>query len=358
MPACNLYDMWFRQMRKLLPNERVTRVRIAAYMIVGLYLGGSAHLSGMARRLKLSAKLNSTIDRFRRFLDNEAFDVRAWYRPTVMRLLSEAAKQGQVRLIIDGSKVSANHQLLMVALAYRKRALPVGWTWVPYPRGHSTTRVQVELLEYVHDLLPSEAQVLLVGDCEFGAVEIAQLADAWRWQYVLRKKGDTKVLVRQGRPRWCAFADLVTQRDKRVWFERAVVSLKHLYHTKLLGYWRRGEKEPWLLMTNLTQPGDTTRAYRRRMWIEEMFGDWKGHGVEIETTRLRQVARLSRLVFLVAIFYLWPVARGSQTIKAGLRHLVDRRDRRDHSVYRIGSYMLDRLMAHNSTFGLRLIPFF
>ena len=42
----------------------------------------------------------------------------------------------------------------------------------------------------------------------------------------------------------------------------------------------------WFLTTNLPDQDTTLRAYKRRMWIEEMFGDWQGHGVDVEKTRL------------------------------------------------------------------------
>ena len=51
---------------------------------------------------------------------------------------------------MDGSKVSFDHQLLMVSLAYRRRSIPIAWTWIPYVRGHSTRTTQVDLLKYVH----------------------------------------------------------------------------------------------------------------------------------------------------------------------------------------------------------------
>jgi hypothetical protein len=358
MSAHRLYHTWFEKTREMLPGERVTRVRNVAWMIVGMYLSQSIHLSSIARRLPFAAKLTSTTDRFRRFLDNKAFRVRLWYRQIAQQLLAEAAFCGPVRLILDCSKVGAGHQLLMVALAYRKRALPIAWTWVRTPRGHSSTHKQLALLRYVQSLLPTDGRVVLVGDCEFGAVAIARQVECWGWGYVLRQQGDTRVCVSRTALIWCHFATLVTQRKERVWYEHALVTIKHLYHAKLLAYWETGEKEPWLLMTNLADARTALKAYRCRMWIEEMFGDWKRHGVDIEKTHLRGCVHLSRLVFLVALLYLWLVTRGAQTIKSGARHLVDRLHRRDLSVFRIGLYIMDRYMARDQPFGLRLIPYF
>ena len=38
-----------------------------------------------------------------------------------------AQSVGEIRLIADGTKVGFNHQLLMIAIAYRRRALPIAW---------------------------------------------------------------------------------------------------------------------------------------------------------------------------------------------------------------------------------------
>jgi hypothetical protein len=358
MSAYRLYDTWFRIIRKLLPAERITRVRNAVWMIIGLYLGQSVHLARIASRLPVGeAKLPSTTDRFRRFLRNAAFRVRPWYRPIAEHLLARAALSGTIRLILDGSKVGAGQQLLMVVLAYRQRALPICWTWVRGARGHSSARQQLALLGYVHSLLPSGTSVLVVGDCEFGAIPVARQIEHWKWQYVLRQKGNTQVSVSSSAIAWRDLASLVPERGQVVWYAHAIVTIKHLFHARLLGYWEPGEDEPWLLITNMDQPQAALRAYRRRMWVEEMFGDWKRHGVGLETTHLRHFLRLSRLVFLVAVLYLSLVDQGARAIKAGKRPLVDRADRRDLSIFRIGLYIVSRYLARNQRLTLHLAPY-
>ena len=58
-----------------------------------------------------------------RFLANPGMLVRDWYAPLASELLAKASRAGQVALIIDGSKVSFTHQLLLVAVVYHGRAL-------------------------------------------------------------------------------------------------------------------------------------------------------------------------------------------------------------------------------------------
>ena len=171
----------------------------------------------------------------------------------------------------------------------------------------------------------------------------------------MRQKGNPQVCVSAQR-RFQHFADLAPAKDEPCWYSHALFTLDLLL-TNLPAYWQTGQREPWLLSTNLPQAQDALRTYRLRMWIEEMFGGRKGPGVDIERTRLCHVYRLSRLALAVALWYLWLVREASRTIKAGLRHLVDRKERRDLSIFRIGMYMMDRLCALNAACTVHLVPY-
>ena len=80
----------------------------------------------IAGKIPGKAKLLSFIQRLSRFLANPAINVRTWYEPIARRwLASQAGHLQQVRLIVDGTKVGFAHQLLIVNLAFRKRAIPI-----------------------------------------------------------------------------------------------------------------------------------------------------------------------------------------------------------------------------------------
>jgi hypothetical protein len=68
---------------------------------------------------------------------------------------------------------------------------------------------------------------------------------------------------------------------------------------QLLAHWKKGEEKPWCLATNLPDRKMTLRCCARIMWIEEMFGDLKKHGFDLESTMLRHFQRLSRLTLAV-----------------------------------------------------------
>jgi hypothetical protein len=346
MPINETYRTWIQRICELRPKQRITQVQNFVWLIVGIFHSHSVNLSKIAGKVIGPAKNVSTVRRLSRFLANSAIDVRSWYKPIAKAWLqSQYERVGEIRLIVDGTKVGFGHQLLMIGLAYRNRAVPIAWSWVKHVRGHSSGKQQVSLLRYVGTLLPKKAPVFLVGDSEFGSILVLRQLDQWRWFYVLRQKSNTGLWFDE-QTGWHQLGSFVYQGGQSAWFQKAYLTQKEIYPVSVLVYWQIGEKEPWCLATNLPDQTLTLRYYRKRMWIEEMFGDFKKHGFELETTMLRHVPRLSRLTMAIAFLYVWLLSTGSRTIRAGLRHLVDRKDRRDLSLFQIGLRSIDRKLLH------------
>jgi hypothetical protein len=356
MPIKKLYHIWMRKLEEIYPEERITRKRNMAYLLVGLQQSRSVHLSKIAEKIPGKAFLPSITRRISRFLNNPAVRVRDWYRPIATMIINRIAC-GEIHLLVDGSKVGFGHQLLMVAIAYRRRSIPLAWTWIKSSRGHSTSIKQKALLAYIHGLIPPSTKVTLVGDAEFGDVAVQKLLMQWRWRFALRQKG--RYMVKKDKNSAFQRLDsLVNKPGQRVWLPDCVLTKKHGFSVNLIAYWKSDEKEPWFLATTFDCPNTTLRAYKRRMWIEEMFGDFKSNGFDLESTHLRHILRLSRLTLAVSLIYVCSLAIGSKVIKNGKRHLVDRRDRRDYSIFRIGRNIVERFLTNGEDFNILFVPYF
>ena len=142
-----------------------------------------------------------------------------------------------------------------------------------------------------------------------------------------------------------------------VWLGHGYLTEKHIYPVNLLAHWEIGENQPWCLATNLPDRQMTLTYYARRMWIEEMFGDFKKHGFDLESTMLRHFLRLSRLTLAVALLYVWLISVGGRTIREGLRHLVDRVDRRDLCIFQIGLRFIERRLTNGLPFRVPLFSY-
>lgn len=347
MSTNRLYDTWLRRICELRPTQRITQVRNFVWLMIGIYQSRSVHLSKIAGKIPGTALLLSTTKRLSRFLENPAIRVREWYQPIAKQWLEAQTNcLGEIRLIVDGTRVGFGHQLLLVSLAYRRRAIPIAWTWVKQVKGHTSAFKQLALLNYVRKILPTGIGVFLVGDCEFGSVEVLKWLDSWHWFYVLRQKSDTCLWLKSS-AEWTPFGSFIQKPGQSFWLGAGYLTAKEIYPTNLLVHWDQGEKEPWCLATNLPDRELTLRAYRRRMWCEEFHGDIKKHGFNLESTMLQSFEKLSRLTLAVAFLYIWLISAGGRTIHQGLRHLVDRHDRRDLSIFQIGLRFTERMLTND-----------
>lgn len=352
MTTNHLYLNWYDELAHMFQEWHRPQLRNFTWLLVGIYMSRSVHLNRVASKIPGRATLVSITRRLSRFLDGTGLIVRQTYEPIIRPVLAHLAQAGTLRLIIDGSKVGFQHQLLMVSVAYRRRAIPLAWTWVRSQRGHSSTHVQLALLAYARTLLPAKASVAITGDCEFGAIGLIEQVAAWGWLYALRQKPTHQVKT-EADSDWQRISTLVKQPGESQWLPNAVLTAKHEYATHLLAHWAKGEEDPWLIATNYPTAQATLKSYSRRMWIEELFGDLKGHGFDLETTRLNDIIKLSRLTLAVVLLYIWLVLFGSRVIKNGQRFLVDRADRRDLSIFQIGLRFVERCVTNALPFGVK-----
>jgi len=351
------YGKWKTRLKQLIPDTCASRVTNLVLLIVGIFESKSVHVSVLARKLPIRAKKLSIAKRLERFMSNEAVDVEAWYHPWASWLIQSASAGGTLHLVIDGTKVSAYCRQIMIAVAYQRRTLPLMWDWVEHPRGHCTTEQQIALLKRLHQLIPSTVEVSFVGDNEFGAAKLMALLDEWGWHYALRQKGSTLFQI-QGKTTWQSFNNYPVERGDLIWFGNVLLTQSHAQPTRVVIHWKPGEKEPWYLATSQLSGRPTIGLYKRRMWIEEMFGDMKGHGFNLELSRFRTPARLSRLTLAVCILYVWLVTMGEHVLDNQLNGEVDRTDRRDLSIFRLGWDWLERQFVFDDPIPILLRPNF
>ena len=342
-PITNLYSILYDQLLPLAGNLVDSQLANLVRLMEGLFEGKSVHLSQIANQLASHAQNLSIVKQLDRFLRNELVDVRVVYEPVARELLRQAALVGQIVLIMDSTKVGFSRQLLMVSLACQGRALPLIWTWLDYPKGHSLTATQVELLTVLRTWLPEGASVALVGDTEFGRCWLLEELKYWGWQFALRQSSHNNVWRKQDNG--FLRLDQIPLRGLGVqWFPHTLLTEENSLPCHLLGYWADGQDEPWWLATNLSTAAAVMALYPYRMWTEEMFGDMKSNGFDLETTHLRHTAKLNRLTLAVSVLYVRLVALGIELTKLGRGSEVDRADRRDLSYFQRGFRFLNRCL--------------
>jgi hypothetical protein len=339
---------------KWLPGERITRLRNLAWLMTGMYLARSVHLAHIARKLPLPGQVVSLTNRLRRFVDNPRVKVWRYYQPLARQLLSNF--QGQrLTLLMDCTALGFDYQLMVITIAYRRRALPLIWSIHRSKRGMVPSEDQIKLLRRLAPLIPSRTEVWLVGDAGFGRAALMRWLSRCHWHFCLRVNGAYQYRKSDGD--WTAVSTLPIKEGLTLYagWVRWTRS-ENFGWVQLLAHWQKGEDKPWFLVTDRAAGSWTIRLYKKRMWVEELFGDLKGHGFDLEATHLQDFDRLSRLVLAAMIVYVWLIVLGSCIVKRGLRFIVDRRDRRDKSLFRIGWDWIERCLALGNHIPLSFRP--
>jgi len=333
-----------------------------AWLMSGLHLAQHVHLSKIAERRVGAASLTSKTKQVRRLLANEAIDPQGLQKPLAGRLLRSAAEsQQRIRILMDTVELPGCRQVLMAALAYRRRALPLRWQ-VRRRTGVSSAEEQISLLQalsgQVPEGFPDGAEVVVVGDGAFHSTDLMRYVTDRGWHFRLRLHADTYVRL-AGEEDWRELRELAPEEGERRYLHSVYLTKDKAYGPVNLALChKRGEDDPWLIATDQKAGHPALRTYERRMWIEQLFADFEGGGFHLNRSRIYHARRLSRLVLALSWVYTWLMHVGAWAVKRGLRHKVDRTGRRDRSYVEIGRRWLRRCMTNGTPLRVALKPYF
>jgi hypothetical protein len=169
----------------------------------------------------------------------------------------------------------------------------------------------------------SGADVLLLGDREFGTGVLAQWALQQGWGVCLRLRAHE--YVRRAGTAYFEMLPLLLPGQRRFWPHITFTQKHAVTGLNLAMYWAPTAAEPWSLITTEGTCKLACASYQRRFRIEEMFKDFKnnGRGFGLELTGVRHADRLERLLLALALVYTWLLLWGAYVIASGQQKLVD-----------------------------------
>jgi hypothetical protein len=255
------------------------------------------------------------------------------------------AARTEIVAIIDWTDFDGDdHATLFVALVTKHgRATPLAWKTVKKSTlAGRRTAIEQEMIEQLHEWLPPEVSVTLLGDRGFGDQALYALLGLYGWDYVIRFRSVIGVAVGDGELRpareWLEPSGRAKMfRDVRVTRDRAPVPAVVLVHA-------RNMKEAWCLATSLAnkRAAEVVSLYGKRFSIEEWFRDAKDihFGMGLSATHIRNAQRRDRLMLLVAIAYALLVLLGAACEETGLdkKLKANTAKYRTHSLFRQGAY--------------------
>src|SRR4051812_38315634 len=292
------------ELKHRLPKQRKTQRTKLALLVSTMLEVRSANLMDLAAGLPRDA--DRTDMRYQwivRLLGNPLVVSDAVMEPFAREVLEQAAGGEPLSLILDQSKMSERHQVLMLALRWGERALLLAWR-VEQTDGAIGFETQKALLEAVAPWLPGQALVRLLGDRFYGTADLIGWCQERGWDYRLRLKGNLVVVDGTGKTTTgqCARNRVYYLEDVELTGRRARTHIGIIHDP--------GHAEPWIIAMS-EKPGYLrTLEYADRWGIEPMFSDFKSRGFGIEETQLRYADRLDRLILVMSLALYVAVSTG------------------------------------------------
>lgn len=352
-----VYTKVRQTLKSMLKLHHPGHVLTLAMMITGIVLGKKAQLSEMAGELPLPVKDKSLEMRMRRWVKHPELEAELIYLPFAVQILQALAHQRLV-LVIDASAVARSCQVLMIGVVYRQRALPLAWLVYRGKKGHTSAARHIQVLEQLRPLIPSDAEVLLLGDAEYDTTAMQLwLAAQTDWQYVLRTAPQIYVHSELGEH---PIAAMPLEQNHVLVYRQIGFTQADTLRVNLVGWWGAEYAQPIYLLSNLEGKYQICRQYRRRALIETLFSDQKSRGFHIHKSHLADPERVSKLLLAVCLAYLWMIMQGLWVIANGQVGVIDRTDRQDKSVFRLGldwlRHCLKRSVDFQPHFWFQPIP--
>jgi hypothetical protein len=314
------------RLKSLIPCFHKSQLENLVLLLVGIAYGRSVSLPKAAESVPYKRiQVESRVQRFERLLQCEKLIPLDALKPAAQKVLKSLSRNGrsEIYAALDRTMINDTINLLFITVCYEGRALPLGWVRVPH-EGHSDLKLQQSLLTWFKECLPRGARTTIIADREFHSIHLATwIEQTLGLGFILRIKAGTKV---QRKSRWSGAGQLA-RKGQRLFYPSVKVTTddKATHRVNLVTVWDHDEEEPWLLITNHTDPEMVRETYAKRFWIEEMFSDHKSRGLNLESTRITDPDRLERLLVAVTLAYLWIMEVGALVVQQGRWRQVDNR---------------------------------
>jgi hypothetical protein len=237
-------------------------------------------------------------------------DVEECFAPLLRWLLSWW-KSSDIALCIDATTHHDMLTALVVSVLYEGCAIPIAWHIRRAELPGEWIGPILRLFDRIKEVIPHSMRVIVLTDRGLWSRRI--------WQGI-RKCGFHPVMRAQNhilfRPQGegLAPARSLVKRPGKAWkgsgsaFSDSHGQLK----ATLVVVWGEGEKEPWVILTDLEAGKVGACWYGLRTWIELGFRALKGVGWKWENTRRTDPERVSRHWLVMAVSMLFVLAYGTR----------------------------------------------
>jgi hypothetical protein len=339
-----LYDTLVQMLRQHRNWLDLRHLKTLAWMMVGLIHSGSISLGAWAPFVISRARYSqSTVRRFRRWLDNDKIEVHALYGPLMQQALIGWGDK-TLYVALDTSMLWNTYCMVRLSVIYRGRAVPLVWCVLEHGSATVAYDVYKALLDKANTLVPFVCKVVFLADRGFADTELMGHLKRLGWHFRLRIKSNFWIYC----PGHGGFQvrDIALACGQARFWHGVCVTRKRFGSVHLAVARPLASDEYWYVISDEPTDVQSLQEYGLRFDIEENFLDDKSNGFQLESSLIRSSEALERLCFVLAMTTLYLVSLGTIVVQQGKRRFVDPHWFRGLSYLKIGwkwvSYALSR----------------
>jgi len=339
-----LYDTLVQMLRQHRKWLDLRHLKTLAWMMVGLIHSSSISLGAWAPFVISRARYSqSTVRRFRRWLDNDNIEVHALYGPLIQQALIGWVDK-TLYIALDTSMLWNTYCMVRLSVIYRGRAVPLVWCVLEHGSATVAYDVYKALLDKANTLMPFACKVVLLADRGFADTELMGHLKRLGWHFRLRIKSNFWIYC----PGHGGFQvrNIALACGQAQFWHGVCVTTKRFGSVHLAVARPLASDEYWYVISDEPTDVQSLEEYGLRFDIEENFLDDKSNGFQLESSLIRSSEALERLCFVLAMTTLYLVSLGTDVVQQGKRRLVDPHWFRGLSYLKIGwkwvSYALSR----------------
>jgi hypothetical protein len=214
----------------------------------------------------------------------------------------------QLALALDATTLGTRCVVLAISVVYRGCAIPVAWVILPAGAKHAWRREWLRLLRRLRPAIPHGWTVIVWADRGLYAPWLCRRITRLGWHPFLRINTGGSFRP-AGAAGWRPLTTFVPRPGTR-WRGAGLALTRNQVRCTLLARWEDGDKDPWLILTDLPPEAREAGWYGLRAWIEQGFKITKRAGWQWHRTRMSAPDRAARRWLAVAVATLWLLSVG------------------------------------------------
>lgn len=336
-----LPEFYHKCISKLLTPRQYSTLKILILILQSYRI---IQIEKLAAIFPLPIKYQSRRRHVQRFLALPELTAKCIWFPIGRKWLKINHKKKRVCYVAIDRTRWKERNLFVASLIKNKRGIPLNWLLLN-KKGNSNIKEQIRLLKSTLRLCKGY-QVVVIGDREFGNINLTDWLSKQGCGYVMRTKSNK--YLRVASENYQQLKSLGFKSKKSFYLQQVEFTKQpNMSKVNIAFYWSQSTQgkthnEGWYLINNLSNLQQTVKAYKKRMGIEAMFKDCKSGGYNLEQFQGND-KRLLSLILLIAIAYTCSIHKGQSISFKGIKEYVCRltetsRLEKRHSNFWIGLY--------------------